>query len=353
MKNLFSSSTGGDDGMRRRFSEANTFVFEDYSAGELSSIFQGLLKKKNAALKKAAVIPPRPPKKAANPSAPKEEPSAPPVTSPPFPEFEWRLEDSKLADIIGVRVARGRGKEGFGNAGKVEELFNGEVLGRYNARYHAAAQGHAKDPTMALPAMGLLTKADVLGPKPDPSTSKSYQELMGLPGTEAVKRKAKEILDFANRSWTDEEAGRVPDKPPCLNFIFAGPPGTFKTTAARFFGGVLRECGLLTKGELLERKPSHFIGSVLGETEKKTAGELKEARSNVLFLDEAYGLMGGASAQNSGNQFAQTAQSEICAGVSPDGGADMAVILAGCVCFVWNKERIPNFLLFLPSSLSP
>src|SRR5690242_13437109 len=63
-----------------------------------------------------------------------------------------------------------------------------------------------------------------------------------------------------------------------------------KTTLAKIYGQVLKDLGLLSKGDVLVKVPADFIGSVLGESEKKTLAVLEEARGCVLVIDEAYGL---------------------------------------------------------------
>jgi hypothetical protein len=64
---------------------------------------------------------------------------------------------------------------------------------------------------------------------------------------------------------------------------------------ASIYGKVLRELGLLSKGEVVVKVPSNFIGSVLGESEKLTAAILDAALGCVLVIDEAYGLFSDKS----------------------------------------------------------
>jgi len=66
-----------------------------------------------------------------------------------------------------------------------------------------------------------------------------------------------------------------------------------KTTVASIYGAILRDLGLLSKGDVLVKVPADFLGSVLGESEKKTLAILEEARGRVLVIDEAYGLHAG------------------------------------------------------------
>ena len=47
-------------------------------------------------------------------------------------------------------------------------------------------------------------------------------------------------------------------------------PPLGKTTVASIYGRVLRDLGLLSKGNVVVKVPADFIGSVLGESEKRT-----------------------------------------------------------------------------------
>jgi hypothetical protein len=55
---------------------------------------------------------------------------------------------------------------------------------------------------------------------------------------------------------------------------------------AGIYGRVLKDLGLLSKGDVVVRVPSDFIGSALGESEKKTKAILEAAKGCVLVIDE-------------------------------------------------------------------
>jgi SpoVK/Ycf46/Vps4 family AAA+-type ATPase len=82
-----------------------------------------------------------------------------------------------------------------------------------------------------------------------------------------------------------------------------GNPGTGKTTVARLYGQILKDIGLLSNGEVVERKPSDFVGSVLGQSEEQTRGILQATIGKALVIDEAYGLYHGAGSKHKGGGF--------------------------------------------------
>lgn len=63
-----------------------------------------------------------------------------------------------------------------------------------------------------------------------------------------------------------------------------------KTTVAGIYGRILKDLGLLSKGDVIIKNPSDFTGGVLGESEQKTVTILDAAVGCVLVIDEAYGL---------------------------------------------------------------
>ena len=75
-----------------------------------------------------------------------------------------------------------------------------------------------------------------------------------------------------------------------LNMIFAGNPGTGKTSIARLVAEMLNSMGILKVGQLVETDRSSFVSDIPGETSKKTEEKFKEALGGVLFIDEAYTL---------------------------------------------------------------
>ena len=113
-----------------------------------------------------------------------------------------------------------------------------------------------------------------------------YEQLKNLIGLEDVKKKidsiiASDILEKKRKSTRgyDYEASS-------MHMIFAGNPGTAKTTVAKLFARIAKERGILKSGAFVEHG-----GMDLNYCNPEMVRNIfKEAKGGVLFIDEAYAL---------------------------------------------------------------
>lgn len=108
------------------------------------------------------------------------------------------------------------------------------------------------------------------------------------------------------------------------HLVFAGPPGTGKTTIARVVAKIYCGLGLLKKENVREVHRADLIGQHIGETEAKTNAIIDSALDGVLFLDEAYALV----ATGAKNDFGLVAIDTLLARMENDRDR-LVVIIAG------------------------
>ncbi|KAF9765394.1 hypothetical protein IL306_002338 [Fusarium sp. DS 682] len=231
--------------------------------------------------------------------------------------------DGLYCRIAARRIGYGRGKNGFGNARAVENCLQ-KISQRQSERIRKERRSGKKPNDL------LLTQEDIIGPEPSEAllNSKAYRELKSLFGLQEVKDALGVLMDTLRTNF-ERELAEQPLLEFSLNKVFLGSPGTGKTTVAKLYGEILKDLGLLSNGEVVNKNPADFVGAALGQSEAQTKGILANTVGKVLLIDEAYGLYGGGANGSVADPYKTAVIDTIVAEVQSVPGEDRCVLLLG------------------------
>ena len=151
------------------------------------------------------------------------------------------------------------------------------------------------------------------------------QALSHLVGCHEIRRTIMELIDLSQYNIRLREVNPTGRRHQVsLHAIFAGGPGTGKTTIGKIYGSLLHEAGVLSKGHVIVCDRATLLGNCHGDEEVVVRALLRQAKGGVLVIDEAYQL-NGAHPSDPGKQVLPLFMSAL----ADERERDFAVILCG------------------------
>ena len=265
-----------------------------------------------------------------------------------------KLEDD--AEKYVKKVIRARSKNtNFGNARGVRNLFEDLKEAHDNRLGEMISQGAELNSKM----IDSITAEDVKSllknhEEEDLDMEDLLAQLDGLVGLQAVKQQLRQQTAIVQARQNAAKAGVTTLKEiGPQHMIFAGNPGTGKTTVARLVGKIYEVLGLVADSSIfVECGRSDLVGEYIGHTAPKVDKAVRSALGGILFIDEAYSLYQGITGKNA--DFGKEAIDELVKEIE-NHREDLIVIMAGYTQEMKNmiekanpglKSRFPVWLEF-------
>lgn len=149
------------------------------------------------------------------------------------------------------------------------------------------------------------------------------EELNKLVGMKNIKR---EILAMRREMMLDKrrvDLGLEIEKAKAPHIAFYGNSGTGKTRIARLIGKIFKQLQVIPRGKLVEVQRSDLVAGYIGQTATKTRKVIEKSKGGVLFVDEAYRLLGRS---DDGKDFGPEAIEELMSEMTK---GDPVMVFAG------------------------
>lgn len=173
-------------------------------------------------------------------------------------------------------------------------------------------------------------------------------EFNGLTGLAGVKHQVNSLINLMRVQKMRQDQG-MKSSDVSKHMVFAGNPGTGKTTVARMLGEIYKYLGILPKGQLVEVDRGGIVKGFIGQTATRVQEVVDEALGGMLFVDEAYTLTVGKGEGDFGQEAVDTLLKSM-----EDHRSEFVVVVAGYTDLMEQflssnpglKSRFSNYIYF-------
>ncbi|MCX6311830.1 MAG: AAA family ATPase [Bacteroidetes bacterium] len=246
---------------------------------------------------------------------------------------EGKVEKDKLGFSYTFDVGWGNDVQGSWKDDKysLEIIFMDTLVAM--VEFHAGSEDEEGIPQLMLGGQRLVATGGEETITPIANDQKVVEETLeelltkldALTGLTDVKKNIRDHVNYLNFIKLRQEKGFEENTKVNLHSVFAGNPGTGKTTVVNMLGMIYKKMGMLTKGHVSEVDRADLVGEYIGQTAPKTRKAIDGARGGILFVDEAYALARpGDDAKDFGKEVVEILMKEMS-----DGKGDIGIMAAG------------------------
>ncbi|KAJ4118742.1 hypothetical protein NW768_010803 [Fusarium equiseti] len=220
----------------------------------------------------------------------------------------------EASEVAREVLNRTRRRPNFGNGGDVETLLSRAKIRRITRLRNAKCpflefQDRPLEPEDFDPDFDRASRADK-------HRNALFQDFVGFDNVIGKFQGYQKMANGMRRCGIDPKS-YLP-----WAFVFSGPPGTGKTSTARKVGRLFYDMGFISSDEVVTCSVTDLIGQYIGSTGPKVISQFEQGLGKVLFIDEAYRLVGDSYHKDAIGEIVDTM-------TNPRFARNMVVILAG------------------------